>query len=82
MDWDNVKAWNMCAIEVGMAENAAVWMLIPTTTLPLVSTSPVTSGSSVEQMCQRPDRDMLSWPTLTEKGQEVFSPSLVQGHLS
>ena len=61
-----------------MAQNTAVWNV--DSNQQCVSTSPVTS--SVEQMRQQPVKDTLIWPTLTERGQEVFSPSRVQGRLN
>ena len=85
MYWDRVKVWNICAVRRlawPKTQPSGMSTRIPATTLPpRVSTSPVTA--SVEQMRQRPVRDMLNGLALTKnlKGQESFSPSRVQGRL-
>ena len=84
MYWDRVKVWNICAVRRlawPKTQPSGMSTQIPATTLPPRVSSPVTA--SVEQMRQRPVRDMLNGLALTKnlKGQESFSPSRVQGRL-
>ncbi len=55
MGWDRVRAWNMCTVRrLALLKTQPSGILIPSTPLPHVSTSPCFASESIEQMSQKP----------------------------